>query len=91
MFLCAKTASAATAALGFAGYLLQLLGLQPLIVPVAITAGVALTAIILLGIRRSNLTNIIIVSVTLFALAFFVLAALPGMRSLMSANDPKRT
>jgi APA family basic amino acid/polyamine antiporter len=32
MFLCAKTASAATAALGFAGYLLQLLGLQSLVV-----------------------------------------------------------
>jgi APA family basic amino acid/polyamine antiporter len=34
-----------------------------------------------LGIRRSNFTNIVIVSVTLFALAFFVLAALPVMRS----------
>ena len=81
MFLCAKTASAATAALGFSGYLLQLLGLQSLVVPIAIAAVAALTAIVAMGMRRSNFTNIIIVSVTLFALAFFVLAALPGMRS----------
>ena len=38
MFLCAKTASAATAILGFSGYLLQLLGVQSLVVPVAGTA-----------------------------------------------------
>jgi basic amino acid/polyamine antiporter, APA family len=81
MFLCAKTASAATAALGFSGYLLQLLGLQSLVVLVAIAAVAALTAIVAMGIRRSNFTNIIIVSVTLFALTFFVLAALPEMRS----------
>lgn len=81
MFLCAKTASAATAALGFAGYLLQLFGLQSLVVPIAIAAIAVLTAIAALGIRRSNFTNIIIVSVTVFALGFFVLAALPSMRS----------
>jgi APA family basic amino acid/polyamine antiporter len=81
MFLCAKTASAATAALGFAGYLLQLLGLPSFVVPIAIAAVAALTAIVAMGIRRSNFTNIIVVSVTLFALGFFVLAALPGMHS----------
>jgi APA family basic amino acid/polyamine antiporter len=81
MFLCAKTASAATAALGFSGYLLQLAGLQSLVVPIAVAAVAALTAIVAMGIRRSNFTNIIIVSVTLFALGFFVLASLPGLRS----------
>ena len=86
MFLCAKTASAATAALGFAGYLLQLLGLQSLVVPVAVAAVLALTAIVVLGIRRSNLTNIVIVSVTLFALVFFVLAALPELRGNGTQN-----
>lgn len=77
MFLCAKTASAATAALGFGGYLLQLLGLQSLVVPVAVAAIAALTAIVAMGIRRSNFTNIVIVSITLFTLVFFVLCALP--------------
>jgi len=81
MFLCAKTASAATAALGFAGYLLQLLGLQSLVVPVAVAAVVALTAVVVMGIRRSNRANIVIVSVTLFALVFFVLAGLPQVWS----------
>ena len=74
MFLCAKTASAATAALGFAGYLLQALGLSGLVVPVAVAAVAALTAIVLMGIRRSNRANIVIVSVTVFALTFFVVA-----------------
>jgi len=81
MFLCAKTASAATAALGFSGYLLQMLGFQALVVPVAVAAVVALTAIVVMGIRRSNRANIIIVSVTLFALVFFVLAGLPQLWS----------
>jgi APA family basic amino acid/polyamine antiporter len=86
MFLCAKTASAATAALGFAGYLLQLLGLQSLVVPVAVSAVIALTAVVAMGIRRSNLTNMIIVSVTLFALISFVLASLLGLRGEGAQN-----
>lgn len=81
MFLCAKTASAATAALGFAGYLLQLIGYQFLVVPIAVAAVVALTAIVVMGIRRSNRASIVIVSVTLFALVFFVLAGLPAVWS----------
>lgn len=81
MFLCAKTASAATAALGFAGYLLQMLGHQSLVVPVAVAAVVALTAVVVMGIRRSNRANIAIVSITLFALVFFVIAGLPQLWS----------
>jgi APA family basic amino acid/polyamine antiporter len=74
MFLCAKTASAATAALGFSGYLLQALGASDFVVPVAVAAIASLTAIVLMGIRRSNRANIVIVSVTVFALAFFAVA-----------------
>ena len=81
MFLCAKTASAATAALGFAGYLLQMIGQESLVVPVAVAAIVALTGIVMMGIRRSNRANIAIVSITLFALGFFVLAGLPQLWS----------
>lgn len=78
MFLVAKSASAATAALGFAGYLLNLLQVDvSWVVPVALLAVITLTVIVLGGIRRSNLANTVIVSVTLLALAFFVLACLP--------------
>jgi basic amino acid/polyamine antiporter, APA family len=78
MFLVAKTASAATAALGFAGYLLSLFGLETTwVVPIALAAVVILTLIVLSGIRRSNLANTIIVSITLLSLGFFIIACLP--------------
>jgi APA family basic amino acid/polyamine antiporter len=88
MFLCAKSASAATAALGFSGYLLNLLGVdQPLgRVPVAVATVAILTAVVLRGIRSSNRTNTIIVSITLAALLFFVLAGLPGALANAAAN-----
>ena len=78
MFLCAKTASAATAALGFSGYLLNLVGQETSwLIPVAICTVVILTAIVLSGIRLSNRVNIIIVSITLTSLTAFVVAGLP--------------
>jgi APA family basic amino acid/polyamine antiporter len=78
-FLLAKSASAATAALGFAGYLLNLLGVagRDWLIPLGLAAVVALTLIVLAGLRRSNTANIIIVSITLFALGLFVVAGLP--------------
>lgn len=76
-FLLAKSASAATAALGFAGYTLYALGLPPdLLVPLALAAVVVLTAIVVGGIRRSNAVNIVIVSFTLLALGVFIAAGL---------------
>jgi basic amino acid/polyamine antiporter, APA family len=78
VFLIAKSASAATAALGFSGYLLHALGQRPTyLVPLALAVLAALTGIVLAGIRRSSLANIAIVSVTLLALVFFVAAGLP--------------
>ncbi|PKL79432.1 MAG: amino acid permease [Candidatus Melainabacteria bacterium HGW-Melainabacteria-1] len=78
LFLIAKSASAATAALGFAGYCLLVSGgSQGLRVPLALAAVVVLTGVVLSGIQRSNLANIVIVSITMFSLAFFVLAGLP--------------
>lgn len=78
MFLVAKTASAATAALGFAGYLLNIGGLSSSwLVPTALLAVVMMTLVVLSGIRRSNLTNTVIVSVTLLSLGFFILVCLP--------------
>ncbi|MGH7145146.1 MAG: APC family permease, partial [Planctomycetota bacterium] len=75
MFLCAKCASAATAALGFAGYLLALIGAaggERWAIPLAAGATGLLTALVLGGIKRSNWVNTAIVAVTLVALASFV-------------------
>jgi APA family basic amino acid/polyamine antiporter len=87
-FLCAKGASAATAALGLAGYLLNTLGASgpEWRVPTALAAIALLTGIVRMGIRQSNVTNILIVSVTLFSLCFFVAAGLPTALASGSAH-----
>jgi basic amino acid/polyamine antiporter, APA family len=81
MFLCAKIASAATAALGFAGYLLHAPGWNAncWLSETAMATVIFLTLIVLTGIRRSSFTNIIIVSVTLLALGFFVVSGFPSV------------
>jgi APA family basic amino acid/polyamine antiporter len=80
MFLCAKSASAATAALGFAGYTLTALGggggASRIAVGVAVVA--AATTLAAGGIERSSRANAVIVSLTLAALGAFVLAGLPA-------------
>ncbi|EAQ34281.1 amino acid permease family protein [Nitrobacter sp. Nb-311A] len=78
MFLCSKTASAATAALGFSGYLLRLVGGGEAAMPwVAFSAVVLFTLLVLAGLKRSSAMNIAIVSVTLLALSAFVAFGLP--------------
>lgn len=85
MFLCAKSASAATAALGFSGYLLHSLGLGPeLVVAVAVAAVAVLTLLVLAGLKRSNGMNIVIVCVTLGSLAVLIVAGLPRL----AQSDP---
>jgi APA family basic amino acid/polyamine antiporter len=80
MFLCAKTASAATAALGFAGYLLNWAARDARwLTPVAVGAVVVLTAVVLSGIRLSSRVNIAIVSITLASLSAFVVAGMPAI------------
>jgi APA family basic amino acid/polyamine antiporter len=77
MFLCAKSASAATAALGVAGYLGHFLTVP---VPAPILAALivaAVTALVAGGMRRSSRVNAIIVAVTLAALAALVGVAAP--------------
>ena len=84
MFLVAKSASAATAALGFASYFSQVTGFADSVASrtvVALGMVAALTLVVAAGIRRSNLINFAIVSLTLFALALFVgfgIASWPG-------------
>lgn len=85
MFMFAKSASAATAALGFAGYLLHAMDIDGQVIPLALLAVVALTVIVLNGIRSSNRANAVIVAVTIAALLAFVLAgvlfASPGWKA----------
>jgi APA family basic amino acid/polyamine antiporter len=78
MFLCAKTASAATAAIGAAGYAFNLLGRDPqgLLGVSGSAATLVFTLLVLSGLRRSDLINRVIVSVTLLALGAFIIAGL---------------
>lgn len=84
-FLLAKSASAATAALGFSGYLLDAFGVdnQGWLVPLALAGVLVLTLIVLSGIRRSNVANTVIVTITIGTLAIFVVA---GLGSITGAN-----
>ena len=88
MFLCAKSASAATAALGFAGYFSRLIGLDASAAMTGLATGAValLTALVLLGIRRSSWTNAVIVSITLAALGLFVLAGMPRLVAAGAGN-----
>jgi APA family basic amino acid/polyamine antiporter len=79
LFLCAKSASAATAALGLAGYSLQMLGQSSTSgkLPIAIGGVALLTVLVLAGAKRTSLVNALIVLFTLVALAALVVACLP--------------
>jgi len=87
LFLCAKSASAATAALGFGGYALAALGIADPAARngAAVAAVAALPAIVAGGRTRSSRTNAVIVAVTLGALAAFVIAG-AGTAAAGSAN-----
>jgi basic amino acid/polyamine antiporter, APA family len=74
-FLAAKSASAATAALGLAGYLMSFAGDRPQFVqPVALVAVGLMTAIAALGVRKANWVNAAIVGWTIVGLGGFVVA-----------------
>lgn len=95
MFLAAKSASAATAALGAAGYLLQWTPYSDgrLSVVVAIVLTLLLTLLVLSGLRRSNRVNTVIVFATVLSLVIFSAALLgvsPGKSNAISrtAVDP---
>ncbi len=78
LFLLAKSASAATAALGTISYAAHLFGVDAGNYLPFLAGGITLimTALVCSGLRRSNLVNTIIVSLTLFALSAFIIAAL---------------
>lgn len=86
MFLTAKSASAATAALGFAGYVLEAFPGLPLgRLLLAELAVVTLAGIVLGGVRRSNRANAVIVGVAVIALMTFVVCGMP--RALDQAGE----
>ena len=74
MFLCAKSASAATAALGFALYLNPENSL-----PIALAIVWVITAITLLGIQRTNTIITLIVGAVLLSLIAFVVFGAPAI------------
>lgn len=79
MFLLAKSASAATAALGLAGYLFDLAGVEAGrgSVALAVIATLGVTAFVAGGIRRSNLGNAVVVGLALLGLLALAAFALP--------------
>ncbi|MEM7627007.1 MAG: APC family permease [Planctomycetota bacterium] len=81
MFLVAKSASAATAALGLAGYVLYRFEAPGMLVPGALAVIVMLTVVVLEGIRRTNTVNTAVVSATLAGLAIFVFVGLGDVQS----------
>ena len=78
LFLMAKTASAATAALGVALYL----GIEGPVVPIVAVA--AVTAMVLAGLRRSAWLNALLVAVSATAIAWFAASSLLGDGGLES-------
>ena len=76
MFLCAKSASAATAALGFAMYLAP-----NYLLPVSLATLAGVTVITLTGMQRSNAANAVIVSAVLLTLLAFVAVGAPALQT----------
>lgn len=82
MFICAKSASAATAALGLAGYLLNALqweGPDSKHVILAVSVLIVPLSLVLFGIRQSNQINSVVVSITLCALSLLIMAGVTAV------------
>lgn len=87
MFLTAKSASAATAALGLAAYVQFLTGAAPGTAPMlALGAVLAVTALAWSGLRRSTQVNAVVVAITVLGLLVLVLAGGP---SLVGGSPPR--
>lgn len=85
LFLLAKTASAASAALGVALYL----QLDSPLIPIVAAAGV--TLLVVAGIRRTAAANTLLISLTIAAIAWFAIAGLTGAgpTASFSAQTPE--
>ncbi len=86
MFLVAKSASCATAALGLAGYVLHRFGhgdTAALHIAGALAVIIMVAVMVLEGIRRTNRVNTVVVAITLIGLGVFVGV---GLTSIQTAN-----
>lgn len=91
LFLLAKSASAATAALGVSAYLARL-GLAVEARWVGVITVAVMTAVVFLGVKRSGLINTVIVAVTLLALLCFIGLGFTTTTQSPSFNiEPKAT
>ena len=82
MFMFAKSASAATAALGIVGYSSEFLGAESkYTLLIALIAVLLLSMVTLSGIKRSSTVNTLIVTVTIFTLMAFIAAGLKHSQS----------
>lgn len=79
VFLCAKSASAASAALAFAGYVLNLMdaGNHVLLLMLALILVAGLTLLLRGGLRRTQVVNFGLVGVAVGALLVFIAVGLP--------------
>lgn len=82
-FLAAKTASAATAALGCAAYALALAGVssRPAQIGLAVAIVAMLTLLVAGGISRSSRVNAAIIAITIVGLVAFVVVGLPQIEA----------
>lgn len=77
LFVAAKSASAATAALALSLYILPALGLPDVWqLPLAWLAVIVMTLLVLSGLRRSNQANLVIVAISIGALLVFIVTTL---------------
>jgi APA family basic amino acid/polyamine antiporter len=76
MFLCAKSASAATAALGFATYFAP-----DHTIPIGLGTVAVLTVVTLTGMQRSNAVNAVIVSAVLLSLLAYFVIGFPSLQN----------
>jgi len=85
MFLMAKSASAATATMGIAEYILSLLALSDrnLITWIALGVLLLMTVIVYSGIRQSNRANMLIIGTTLSVLTLYIVSAF-----VLNSNPP---
>jgi APA family basic amino acid/polyamine antiporter len=88
LFVCAKSASAATAALGLAGYALTFVRFDGRDARIALGEAVILllTLLVATGIRWSSRLNIAIVSATILSLICFCVAGIPEAARAGSRN-----
>lgn len=79
-FLISKLAAGGTVAIGFAGYLAALFPFIPER-PAAVAAVIFLSLVNYFGIRKTGNLNLVIVSVSLVALLYFVIAGIPSFEA----------